>query len=238
MEAYIITGASKGIGAALSKNLAEEGHAVIGISRTVPESWPGIQLFPFDLANSEGVPSLMKEIIEVLPNGVNSITLINNAGTVEPIGFASHLEPQDVSQSIALNLTAPMVLSNSFLKELKAKKTVKRIINISSGAGRKAYKGWSAYCTAKAGLDHFSVCLDEENNDTKVVSVAPGIIDTGMQERIRESKKEEFPLIEHFKDYKEKGVLSTPDDTAHKLIKMWRREDFDSLPVILDLRDI
>ena len=106
----------------------------------------------------------------------------------------------------------------------------KRIVNISSGAGRKAYEGWGVYCTTKAGLDHFSrvVALNKKmlEHPVDIVSIAPGIIDTGMQETIRASKEEAFPLLDQFIDYKEKGLLSSADQTAEKLIMFMENEDF------------
>lgn len=237
MKAFIITGASKGIGLALSKVLADKGHKVYGIARSVPEAWPGTKIYSFDLQNALKIPGLVKEIISHIPVDCHSITLINNAGTVEPIGFAGSNEAQDVIKSVALNLTAPMVLSGAFINETGSLADKIRIINISSGAGRKAYEGWSAYCAGKAGLDHFSVCIEKEYKSIKVLSIAPGIIDTEMQGKIRESSQADFPLIENFKDYKEQGMLSTPEDTADKLARLMERRDFEDLDTILDIRN-
>ncbi|HSJ37385.1 MAG TPA: SDR family NAD(P)-dependent oxidoreductase [Planococcus sp. (in: firmicutes)] len=237
MDAYIITGASKGIGLALSKVLAEGGHEVFGIARSVPEEWPGTKLFPFDLLDSSSIPDLVKEIVGKVSSSCNSVTLINNAGTVEPIGFAGNNDADDISKSIALNLTAPMILSGAFIKRAAELPAEKRIINISSGAGRKAYEGWSAYCAGKAGLDHFSLCVDKEYGNIKVLSIAPGIIDTDMQGKIRKSSEADFPLIENFKEYKKQGLLSTPEDTAEKLVRLFERRDFENLETILDIRD-
>lgn len=237
MDAFIITGASKGIGLALSQELADGGHAVYGIARSVPADWPGTRLFPYDLMDSSGIPKLVAEIAALLPEECTSVTLVNNAGTVVPIGFAGNNDGDDISMSIALNLTAPMVLSGAFIKEAEKLSCRKRIVNISSGAGRNAYKGWSAYCTGKAGLDHFSVCVDNEYEDVKVISIAPGIIDTDMQGEIRKSSENDFPLIENFKEYKNQGLLSTPEETAGKLVRLMERQDFDALETILDIRD-
>ncbi|HSI67405.1 MAG TPA: SDR family NAD(P)-dependent oxidoreductase [Planococcus sp. (in: firmicutes)] len=236
MEAFIVTGASKGIGSALCHQLHEQGKLVIGISRSVPENWQGTTLLPYDLSQSEGIPELMEQAIALIPEQYDSVTLINNAGTIEPIGLVENNDPQKIISSIGLNLTAPMLLSTAFIQQLKGFNGEKRIINISSGAGRKAYKGWSSYCAGKAGLDHFTVCLDEENDGVKAVSVAPGIIDTGMQERIRESDEEDFPLLDQFKEFKASGMLSSPEETASKLIQLINRQDFQSLQPILDLR--
>lgn len=236
MEAFIVTGASKGIGAALCHQLHQQGKLVIGIARSLPENWQGTKFFPYDLTQTEGIPKLMEEAIALIPGQCESVSLINNAGTIEPIGLVENNDPEKVMTSISLNLTAPMLLSASFVKLLQGVNGEKRIINISSGAGRKAYKGWSSYCTGKAGLDHFTVCLDEENDEVKAVSIAPGIIDTGMQERIRESDEEDFPLLDQFKEFKTSGMLSSPEETASKLIDLINRPDFHSLEPILDLR--
>lgn len=237
MDAFIITGASKGIGLALSKVLAKKGHEVFGIARTVPEEWPGTKIFPFDLLDSLRIPELMQDIIGQMSPDCKSVTLINNAGTVVPIGYAGNNDAADISQSIALNLTAPMITSGAFISGTSDMSAKKRIINISSGAGRKAYEGWSSYCAGKAGLDHFSLCVEKEYDTIKVLSVAPGIIDTDMQGKIRESSEADFPLIENFKHYKQEGLLSSPEDTAEKLLRLMEREDFEHLETILDIRD-
>ena len=114
-------------------------------------------------------------------------------------------------------------------------------MNISSGAGRKVYEGWGTYCTTKAGLDHFSrvVAFEQANAEypVDIVSIAPGIIDTGMQETIRSSNEEVFPLLDQFIDYKEKGLLSSAEGTAEKLIQFMEKEDFQKVGPILDIRD-
>jgi benzil reductase ((S)-benzoin forming) len=237
MEAYIITGASKGIGNALSRQLTDKGHQVYGIARSFSEDWPGTKPFEFDLLNTSDIPELMGRIFDLISGDVTSLTLINNAGTISPIGFAENNQAAEVRNSITLNLTAPMITSGAFISLAADFASQKRIINISSGAGRKAYEGWSSYCAGKAGLDHFSLCLAEEYKDIKTMSIAPGIIDTGMQEKIRESSEIDFPMIENFKMYKEQGMLSTPDQTAEQLIRLLEREDFKVLETIADIRD-
>ena len=240
MNVYIITGASKGIGFELAKQLSGEGHFVIGIARTASKL-DGVKFIEADLSETGNLESLMNEIIAVAPQDTASFTLINNAGTVNPIGLIGTINAEEVSTAIALNLTAPMILSNAFIQTLKEFDGVKRIINISSGAGRNAYEGWGTYCTTKAGLDHFSrvVALEQENAKypVDIVSIAPGIIDTGMQETIRGSKEEAFPLLEKFMDYKEKGLFSSAEQTAEKLISFIENVDFKTIDSITDLRE-
>lgn len=237
MEAFIITGASKGIGLALSKQLAASGQQVIGIARSKPTDWTGALFITHDLTDISGISQVMAQAVRAISAEAEAVTLVNNAGTVEPIGFAAANESQDIAKSITLNLTAPMSLSSAFLRGTEPSNN-RRIVNISSGAGRKQVQGWSAYCAGKAGLDHYTTCLDAEYENLKAVSVAPGIIDTGMQERIRESGEEDFPQIEHFRNYKSSGKLSSPEDTASGLIQLMQRADFNELPVLLDLREL
>lgn len=237
-EAYIITGASKGIGFEWSRQLSAAGHIVIGIARTEPKNWPGGHFLPFDLTRVEAIEEIIAQALNLIPGETETIVLVNNAGTIEPIGLAHTNDAARVSQSIVLNLTAPMLLCGAFIRQLKSSSAEKKIVNTSSGAGRKVYEGWSAYCAGKAGLDHFSSCLDAENDDVKVVSVAPGIIDTAMQQTIRQSETADFPLVDKFLDYKESGLLSSPEETARLLMEMTRRPDFKELPTILDIRNL
>ncbi|MER2089584.1 MAG: SDR family NAD(P)-dependent oxidoreductase [Sporosarcina sp.] len=239
MDIYIITGASKGIGFELAKQLSGEGHFVIGIARTASKL-DGVKFIETDLSETSKLESLINEVIAAAPQEATSFTLVNNAGTVNPIGLIGTVSAEDMSAAIALNVTAPMILANAFMMKLKEFDGVKRIVNISSGAGRNAYEGWGTYCTTKAGLDHFSrvVALEQQNAKypVDIVSIAPGIIDTDMQETIRGSKEEAFPLLEKFIDYKEKGLLSSAEQTAGKLITFMENVDFKTVDPIADLR--
>jgi benzil reductase ((S)-benzoin forming) len=240
MNVYIITGASKGIGFELAKQLRVEGHFVIGIARTSSEL-DGVKFIQADLSETEKLEALMEEIITAAPKEAMSFTLINNAGMVEPIGLMGSIHTEEMTKAIAVNLTAPMILSNAFISALKKFRGLKRIVNISSGAGRNAYEGWGTYCTTKAGLDHFSrvVALEQEHvaYPVEIVSIAPGIIDTDMQKTIRGSKEEAFPLLDRFIDYKEKGLLSSAEQTAGQLILFMAHVDFKTTGPIADLRN-
>ncbi|MEZ7170610.1 SDR family NAD(P)-dependent oxidoreductase [Sporosarcina sp. OR05] len=240
MDIYIVTGASKGLGFELCQQLTERGHEVIGVARTKTS---GIKQFiEADLSQTDNLEDTIHRIIEEYEQKATSFTLINNAGTVEPIGLIGTVTARQMEQAIALNLTAPMVLSNAFISKLKSFRGQKRIVSISSGAGRNAYEGWGVYCTTKAGLDHFTrVAAIEQQSATypvDVMSIAPGIIDTGMQETIRSSDASDFPLLDRFVDYKEQGKLSSAEEVAGKLIALLDRKDFRSFCPIADIREI
>ncbi|WP_075619569.1 SDR family NAD(P)-dependent oxidoreductase [Paenisporosarcina indica] len=240
MNIYLITGASKGIGFELAKQLSEAGHFVVGIARTESEI-DGVKFIQADLSETGKLVSLMSEAIDSAPHDASSFTLINNAGMVNPIGLIGSVNADEIANAIAVNLTAPMIISNAFISNLKNFDGSKRIVNISSGAGRNAYEGWGTYCSTKAGLDHFSrvVAMEQLNAEhpVEIVSIAPGIIDTGMQETIRGSNENAFPLLEKFVDYKEQGLLSTAEQTAQKLISFIDNQDFKEVGPIVDIRN-
>ncbi|MBP2239583.1 NAD(P)-dependent dehydrogenase (short-subunit alcohol dehydrogenase family) [Cytobacillus eiseniae] len=240
MNVYIITGASKGIGFELAKQLSEEGHYVVGIARTDCEL-ENVKFYRADISKSEKLESLLATILTAVQLDARSITLINNAGMVEPIGLIGTVDAKEMANAMVVNLTAPMILSNLFISKLKDFKGKKRIVNISSGAGRNPYEGWGTYCTTKAGLDHFSrvIALEQEKAEypVRIVSIAPGIIDTGMQETIRASSEDAFPLLDRFIDYKEQGMLVSAEQTAMKLISFIENKDFNKIGPIADIRN-
>ncbi|GIN74150.1 short-chain dehydrogenase [Bacillus sp. J14TS2] len=250
MDIYIITGASKGIGFALSKQLLQKDHLLFCISRTKnieleelarKENCP-LHYIEQDVAQTDEIPALMEQIFQAIPEECKSITLINNAGVIEPIGKVESHSPEAIATSISVNLTAPMILTSMFIKRVENRSVIKRIINISSGAGRQPYNGWSCYCAGKAGLDHFTRVVSEEQakkeNGVKIISIAPGIIDTGMQEKIRSVKAEDFELVDKFKGYKENNLLQTADQTAMSLIRLIQSPMFLQMDPIADIRNL
>jgi NAD(P)-dependent dehydrogenase (short-subunit alcohol dehydrogenase family) len=240
MNVYIITGASKGIGFELAKQLNEAGNYVVGVART-DNRLDEVKFYQADLSELENLESLIHDIVASVPQEVESITLINNAGMVDPIGLIGTVHAAEMAKAMAVNLTAPMIFSNAFISKLKNFKGKKRIVNISSGAGRNPYEGWGTYCTTKAGLDHFSrvIALEQEKAEypVEIISIAPGIIDTGMQETIRTSSEDAFPLLDRFIDYKEQGKLVSAKDTAKKLISIIENENFNEIGPIADIRN-
>lgn len=241
MDVYIVTGASKGIGQELVRQLRMKPNTVVyGIARTNPDD---DKLFVrLDLSNVASIVQPFMNLLETVQKDATSIALINNAGIVDPIGLAGQNEAGDIVQAMNINVSSPIVLTNIFIDKLRTFTGKKKIMMISSGAGRNAYEGWSTYCTTKAALDHFTkvVALEQNQmeNPVEVVSIAPGIIDTNMQQTIRSSSVEQFPLVQQFHDYKERGALSTPEQTASKLIHFLLEKDFQKTGPIADIRDV
>ena len=216
---YFITGTSKGLGKALAELLLQDkNNFVYGISRNNTISHKNYVHYSIDLANLGKVKNFQFPEIEK----ATKIILINNAGIVGDIKHIGNLDNEKIISTFSINLISPTILTNLFIRSFN-KSIPKQIINISSGAGRSAIDGWSIYCASKAGLDMFSLVLQEESNvknlNIKTISMAPGIIDTTMQDEIRKADQANFSNIEQFIEYKNKGNLAQPNDTAKQILK-------------------
>jgi len=237
----IVTGHTRGLGAALAEQLLAEGIAVLGVSRSRNEALDGRDAFEqieVDLANSERLTQFLAgDTLRDFMSGAQTVLLFNNAGTVQPIG---PLEAQDVAaiaQAVTLNVSAPLMLAAAFASA-SPDAADRRIVHISSGAARHAYAGWSIYCATKAALDHHarSVALDE-NRALRICSVAPGVVDTGMQAEIRSAGEDKFPLRDKFEDLKRSGQLATPAESAAKLVQYALSDVFGAVATA-DVREL
>lgn len=216
----MITGVSRGLGEALFEQLAaDEEHRVIGVGRTftghqraLAAAEPDrISLFEVDFSAKE--PALARPM-EAATENTERAHLVLNAGMVEPVGAIGSLRPADVANSVAVNLTAPMLAADAFVRALPAQ-TPATVLFISSGAATRPIEGWAAYCAAKAGGEMFFRVLAEERADLRVANINPGRMDTAMQGVLRRS---EFPTRQSYVDAHEHGQLASPRDVAARII--------------------
>lgn len=211
----IITGVSSGIGKALALDYLKRGEIVIGIGRTNVISHENYSFMECDLSETENIKKLQFDL-----SGCDSLTLINNAGVVGRIERLSEQEISDVEEVISLNTIAPMLLTQQVLKEFPLDKEF-TLINISSGAGKRAIPSWASYCASKAALDIFSQTILEEETELsrniRVYSVSPGVVDTAMQEKIRSASLPTFSSWQSFIDLKEQNNLYSATDVVVKL---------------------
>ncbi|WP_426454328.1 SDR family NAD(P)-dependent oxidoreductase [Paenibacillus sp. S-38] len=259
MGVYLITGTSRGLGEALAAHLLAKGHRVVGFNRT-----PSPRLGE-EARTAAGGPYAGQTYDEVLCDlsepvtaaaafeaflmeaawlwNADEITLINNAGVLDPMGPAEEADPSAQQAHLLVNLTAPLLLTSAFLRQASQwpAPAGKRVISISSGAGRKPYAGWSAYCSAKAGIDMMTRCIALEQGEgpgsVRIASVAPGVVDTGMQETIRGTDPRRFPDAGRFVKLKEAGSLYTPQEAAARLAA-WLESGAIKQGDIADLREL
>jgi short-subunit dehydrogenase len=246
---YILTGASRGMGLAMAQQLLAPGNHLIGLSRNANAELAhaaekaGVPLDQWtqDLADGHGASQRLRDwLLGQNASDFSSATLINNAGVIPRIAPLSHSDPAELAWALRVGLEAPMQLCAAFLGATQAWQAPRKVLNISSGLGRRAMASQAGYCAAKAGMDHFTRCmaLDEalKPHGAKVCSLAPGVIDTDMQVQLRGAAAQDFPDQEGFKQLKSTGMLSSPQGAAANVLAYLARADFGAQPVG-DVRD-
>jgi benzil reductase ((S)-benzoin forming) len=239
----ILTGHSRGLGAAIAAELLSRNIAVLALSRhqhaALSQSYPDLlQEVTFDLADAGALSAWLEDgVLTRFLADSDTVLLINNAGSVQPIGSPGMQNSASISQSIALNVAAPLMLSAAFVAA-SGHAGDRRIVHVSSGAARAAYSGWSVYCASKAALDHHAraVALDGVPG-LRICSLAPGVVDTAMQAEIRASTEQQFPLREKFIALKRESRLISPERCARSLVGHLLSPHFGAEP-IADLREV
>ena len=192
----IITGASRGLGAAAARAAAQWGANVVLAARsagalqslvgeiqsTAPEgSGPGgVLVVVADIGREEDCRAIVRRALDTFDR-IDG--LINNAGQIEPLARIADAGLREWERSWQVNLLGPLILTQLALPALRL--SGGRVINLGSGAATAALPGWSAYSTAKAALEHLTRILAAEEASITALTVRPGIVDTAMQAEIR-----------------------------------------------------
>ena len=227
----ILTGASRGMGLAMAQQLLQPGAMLLCISRqrnaalqaqadaagAVLEQWSA------DLGDAAPVAQQLSAWLQACsPQQVASATLINNAGLISPLVAVRDSDPQALAQAVRVGLEAALLLCAAFLGATRGWTVPRKVLNISSGLGRRAMASSAAYCAAKAGMDHFSRCLALEEaalpNGARVCSLAPGVIATDMQLQLRSADPAHFPDLATFQGLHAGGHLSSPQHAAQRVL--------------------
>ena len=246
---YILTGASRGMGLAMAEQLLQAGHALLCISRNANPALESaaqkaavpLTQWTHDLADGTGAAARLSDWLEDQnPDDLASVSLINNAGVIPPILPMSQSQPADLAWALRVGLEAPMALCTAFLGATRSWTLPRKVLNISSGLGRRAMASQAAYCAAKAGVIGLtrSLARDEALHDhgARVCSLAPGVIDTDMQVQLRGAAGEAFPDQAKFLQLKAHGQLSSAPQAAAQVLAFLDRPDFGDKPVA-DVRD-
>ena len=246
---FILTGAARGMGLAMARHLLQPVNTVLCISRSANETLAvqakqaGASLLQWkqDLALGASTSARLEQWLREQPgSSFTTATLINNAGVIPRIGPLSEADADDLSHALRVGLETPMQLTSAFLRATATWPGERKVLNISSGLGRRAMPSQAGYCAAKAGMDHFTRCVALEEalrpNGAKVCSLAPGVIDTAMQEQLRAADGKTFPDQSSFLNLKTSGALASPEDAASRVLAVLMRADFGVNPVA-DVRD-
>ncbi|MEY2994016.1 MAG: hypothetical protein RL357_951 [Pseudomonadota bacterium] len=251
----ILTGHSRGMGLAIAQQALQQGHAVLGISRTVNDNLlqlahqhnAHLEQWAQDLSDGAEAAERLSRWMRTLHSAdMDRIVLINNAAVLTELVPLQDVSLSDLARSTRIGLEAPMQLMQAWLEATQAWvakgwRGQRQILNISSGLGRRAMASSGPYCAVKAGLDHLSRCVALEQardaHGARIASLAPGVIATDMQAHLRAADPNHFPDHGNFVALKEQNMLTSPDEAARKI---WRYLDSDTFgqEVITDLREL
>lgn len=228
MRLAIITGGSKGLGAALSDQFSKRGYQVLEFSRTAPHSYSQ----RLDLADPEQVlQDLRTSLNAIEPSAVTELVVVNNAGTLAPIGPSWSKPTADAVVNLNVNFMSPILVIGELVRRFRHAQGRKMLVNISSGAALKGYAGWSLYCASKAGMESFFRALAVEEghqaNPFTAISIDPGVIDTDMQALIRATPAHDFPEVARFTRRKEVGGLHSASAVAESVLRVLSRTDLE-----------
>ena len=207
-----------------------------------------------DLAEIDRLPQNVNKILEPLEDCTyNSCMLINNAGSLGPLGKATSICDEDSTSAslkrwrdtIDLNITSSLWMSSQFAKATSHVSLV-RIVNISSLCAIEPFPTMSLYCTGKAARDMFHAVLAKEQTSQshgekegitsttssptqfKVLNYAPGACHTAMTGDLLDSADLDKELHQSFRNSRDKNLLVRPDDTAAKLVELLMKDEFES----------
>ncbi len=245
----IVTGSSRGLGRAVVDQLLARGERVLAIARgptALPAQPlpPGAELIAWqaDLAEPLPLAERLAAWLQALDaTQISAVNLINNAGVVSTPAPLSQGDAQELQNALRVGLEAPLLLSAAFLRATAGWACPRKLMLVSSGLGRRAMAGSASYCAAKAGMDHLARALALEEaqapNGARVVSLAPGVIDTDMQVQLRGADAAQFPEVVRFRGLKDGGHLDSPMQAAAKLLRALDRADYGDEPVS-DVREL
>jgi len=224
LSVVIVTGASRGLGAAIAKSLAARGTAVVLVARTET----ALKTAAADIVSRGGRclpvtadvadPTACGQVVATTLARFGRIdALVNNAGVVRPLAVTGAADPAEWRRCIDINLLGPFYMIRAALAALR--QTRGRIINISSGAATLPLAGAAAYCASKAALNHFTAVLAAEEPQVTALAVRPGVVDTDMQAELRNQKEGGMPAdqVAYYRGLKSEGRLEPPDVPARAI---------------------
>jgi len=194
-KAAIVTGASRGIGAATAQVLAQQGVAVVLAARSLDQ----VEKVAEGIRQAGGKASAVAcdvsryaDVAAAVDHCLSTFgrvdILVNNAGVIEPIARLADSDPEEWGRAADINYKGVYYGLRAVLPIMEAQGSGV-IVNISSGAATGALEGWSHYCSSKAAALSLTRCADREYRDKgiRVVGLSPGTVATEMQVVVKAS---------------------------------------------------
>lgn len=223
MKTIVLTGATGGLGLEVAKEIiGKKCGRLIAVYRDEDKynrlfsEYHDVQ--PYKTSNSDDYKSIEGIIVQ---SPVEEIVLVLNAFSIVPIKRIGDYSYAEIDEMVQGNIRQNIILINEIVRICRTNSYKLRIINLDSGAANFPLMGWGNYCASKAYMNAFLAVVALENEDYKVVSFDPGVMDTKMQMQIRETDKSIFDQVDKFISYKENNQLFAPSFVAKQLVERY-----------------
>lgn len=217
----LITGATSGIGEALTKQLiVEHDYTVYALGRNASKLESLRKTYSSAIkpiaCDFDQIDRLSIALEPVKP-GLN--LLVNCATTLEPLGNITSIPYDKLEQAIRVNMLAPFVIIQMLLPKMAEQA---RILNISTRAAHRAIPNLGPHCISKAALSMLtqSLRMDLAKHHVLINELMPGVVDTPGQQSIRNLAPDEYPIVHKFRDYLNKGQVLTPMECANRIAQV------------------
>ncbi|MGW8314176.1 MAG: SDR family NAD(P)-dependent oxidoreductase [Bacteroidales bacterium] len=231
----LITGTSSGLGHALAREYLRQGAGVWGLSRRIPSDLKEHSSYthiPCDLSDQNQLASAVSQ----LPEGIPMLDrVILNAALLPDINDMKDVPMEEIHMVMNVNVWANKLLIDLIVDRFKV---VRQVVAVSSGASVSGSRGWNVYSISKAALNMMISLYARERPDTHFSSIAPGVVDTAMQEIIASLPDDpRFPTQKRLREMREGHEMQTPEAAAALYIRVMGYALDEPSGSYLDVRD-
>lgn len=236
MKTILITGCSSGIGLGLCEKYLKDGHKVYGISRRKVDKLEKYTEF-FHLQQDL---RLFFETKNALPGFLKSEDKLDlvvlNAGVLNEVKDMKETSLEDLKKTMDINVWANKVILDALFQNVE---NISQVLTISSGASVSGNRGWNAYSMSKAALNMLTSLYASENEKTHFIAIAPGVIDTQMQDLLYSMPDDDrFQSMLQLKKMKEQGKLMTVEESSALLVKAFEKIRIFKSGSYIDIRTL
>ena len=208
----LITGTSSGLGYGLTNYYLEQGHTVFGISRRIKSEQKKNENFRYLSQDVTNYREVETNLLSFLKEVKQLDLVILNAGMLSEIKDLKDTSLDEIQKVMDVNVWANKIVIESLFKHVEK---IHQVVAISSGASVSGSRGWNAYSLSKATLNMLISLYSKEYTETHFCSLAPGLIDTKMQDYIFDLPEEkEFPAVKKLKEAKKSGNMPNVEEAA------------------------
>lgn len=222
-KSVVITGISSGIGFGLAKEFLNQNYQVFGLSRRRPGEFDHTPLFNFielDISDFKAIPPAIEGLLNPVKQENADIDLvILNAGVLSQVADMKDTSLESTKSVMDVNVWANKLILDEILKY-----RVKQVVAISSGASVSGSRGWNAYSLSKATLNMLIMLYAAENETVHFSSIAPGLVDTAMQEYISQLEDDQrFSIVSRLKSARGTEQMPSAEQAATMLIESFAK---------------